>query len=280
MTRSAPWFPVTVLTALLVVGAIVPACADPGYLGIGARPENQTLSPTLKERYGVDFGALVDYVAPNSPAETADLRVGDLILAIERQPIADWQALSQAIQAAPPGAILTVGFLRADKPMERKVVLGARPAQDPQPDQQQEPAPRRRPAITLGSVLRALAQSRAAQDQQQQAIQEQEQERQAQEQQEQAERNQQRAQERYLQQQQFQHEEEMLRLNWQYRALSPPSFGGTTYTAPRSYMAPRYYTRSAPCPPLTLPRIWQGTKEIGGALVHGGAKIIDALIGK
>lgn len=45
-------------------------------------------------------------VLPGSPAENAGLQVGDLMLAVDAKPVADWQAFSQAVRAQPDKTVL------------------------------------------------------------------------------------------------------------------------------------------------------------------------------
>nr|WP_279537076.1 RIP metalloprotease RseP [Aestuariicella hydrocarbonica] len=57
------------------------------------------------------FEALVDKVMEGSPAEDAGLQPGDLLIAVDGQPLEDWMALVKYIQAR-PGAEMQVEFER------------------------------------------------------------------------------------------------------------------------------------------------------------------------
>jgi S1-C subfamily serine protease len=114
MNRTTNCLRTGLLATVLLAGAVLPALADSAVLGVGCRPENRVLSDKLKERYNVDGGALVDNVLPNSPADQADIRVGDIIVSFEGRRIADWDALAQAIMATHPGAEVVVAFVRAE----------------------------------------------------------------------------------------------------------------------------------------------------------------------
>jgi hypothetical protein len=54
----------------------------------------------------------------------------------------------------------------------------------------------------------------------------------------------------------------------------------TSGIAPSLYTGSRYDPSGAPRAPLSLPRIWQGTQETSGALLHGDAPILVFLLWK
>lgn len=76
-------------------------------------------------------GALVQDTIPGSPAEGA-LFAGDLITHINRQPLADLQALGRAIEDAGPGRPLRITVRPVEGGTERMVTL--RPVLDPELD--------------------------------------------------------------------------------------------------------------------------------------------------
>ncbi len=123
-----------------IVNEVVSELLDPSSaptvaLGIG-RAE-----PTLERRLGIRRGVLVHTVAEGSPADRAGLRgsvirqrgryqqlvPGDIILAVEDQPVNNFFDLRAALKRFTPGdrAVLTV--LRDDKTEKIPVVLEARP---------------------------------------------------------------------------------------------------------------------------------------------------------
>jgi serine protease Do len=69
----------------------------------------QNLTPDLAERLGVDAatrGAVVGGVRDGSPAADAGIREGDLIVEVDRQPVASADDVSRALKVARPGGHL------------------------------------------------------------------------------------------------------------------------------------------------------------------------------
>ena len=73
-------------------------------------------------------GALVQKVLPESPAETAGLKRGDLVVSIADQPVPNPSALLQAVEHAQVGQPLALKVLRGQKEMQ----LSIRPAALPE----------------------------------------------------------------------------------------------------------------------------------------------------
>jgi S1-C subfamily serine protease len=72
---------------------------DRGYLGVHIQPIHAPLAKEFDLKS--DKGALVDEVVPNSPADKAGLRNGDVILQFNGKPVADARRLSLAWPACP-----------------------------------------------------------------------------------------------------------------------------------------------------------------------------------
>ncbi|MDE2229875.1 MAG: PDZ domain-containing protein [Alphaproteobacteria bacterium] len=64
-------------------------------------------------------------VHPGSAGAAAGLHVGDVIVSLERKPVVGAHALHQSIQALQPGRIVALGVVRAGKPLNVWVKLGA-----------------------------------------------------------------------------------------------------------------------------------------------------------
>jgi serine protease Do len=81
-----------------------------GYLGIGI----QDLTPTLADSFGLKSqgGALVTDVQPDGPGARAGLRSGDVIKALNGQPVVSSGSLSLAVGETPPGTKVTLDVLR------------------------------------------------------------------------------------------------------------------------------------------------------------------------
>jgi serine protease Do len=96
-----------------------------GYLGVGV----QNITPSLAESLSLknNKGALVGEIVPNAPAAKAGLKEGDVITAVNGQPITDANQLTLAVTAVAPGTKLDLDILRDGK----KTQLTAKTAERP-----------------------------------------------------------------------------------------------------------------------------------------------------
>lgn len=96
-----------------------------GWLGIGIQP----LTPELSKSFNVSGeGVLVSQVMPKSPAESAGIKVGDLILSIDGKPIKDPRGLQRIIGDTDIGKTLELTILREKEKRVVKVQIGEMPA--------------------------------------------------------------------------------------------------------------------------------------------------------
>jgi serine protease Do len=84
-----------------------------GYLGVGI----QDLTPGLADQFGIKAtaGALVTDVRSGSPGAKAGLRSGDVITALDGQPVDNASALSLGVGETAPGTKVTLDVLRDGK---------------------------------------------------------------------------------------------------------------------------------------------------------------------
>jgi putative serine protease PepD len=87
-----------------------------GYLGVG-----------LADRTDGGSGAVVSEVAANSPASSAGVKVNDIVLTVNNQPITGQGALIAIVRDAAPGDKLTIVVERANKKVTLTATLVARP---------------------------------------------------------------------------------------------------------------------------------------------------------
>ncbi|MBK7251531.1 MAG: PDZ domain-containing protein [Gammaproteobacteria bacterium] len=71
-------------------------------------------------------GVRVASVVPGSPAETAGIVAGDVLVAMDGQPIPTLQTYADRLRARAPGAIVSVGMLRGAQRLEKTLTLGVR----------------------------------------------------------------------------------------------------------------------------------------------------------
>lgn len=85
------------------------------WLGAGLQGINKEIAETLGRDRAA--GALVTEVTPQSPAEQAGLRHGDLIIAIDGQPVDDIESFSYRFATKPLGTSAAVSVIRDGKPL-------------------------------------------------------------------------------------------------------------------------------------------------------------------
>jgi Do/DeqQ family serine protease len=110
----------TVLVQLRDRGAVVR-----GYLGVAVRP----LTPDAAESAGVkdQKGVVIESVVEGSPAEKAGVQKGDVIVAVNEQPVTAPQELTRRIVGTSPGTRVQLSVVRKGKPLNLPVELGRLP---------------------------------------------------------------------------------------------------------------------------------------------------------
>ena len=101
-----------------------------GYLGVEAQRIGAPMAAALNvphEEGGKAKGALVATVQPDSPAERAGLKPGDVIESVDGHPIADPRALAVEIADIKPGSQATVDVLRNGNNQSVTVTIGTLP---------------------------------------------------------------------------------------------------------------------------------------------------------
>ncbi|MFB2933669.1 HhoA/HhoB/HtrA family serine endopeptidase [Aerosakkonemataceae cyanobacterium BLCC-F154] len=103
------------------------------YLGIqmvdltAEMKENINSDPELNLQVNQDEGVLIVRVVPNSPADKAGLRSGDVISKINNQSVKDSSSVQQAVDASSVGARLPMEVLRSGQNVDLVVQPGALP---------------------------------------------------------------------------------------------------------------------------------------------------------
>ncbi len=94
-----------------------------GWLGVTISPlmPSQVASMNLKK----SKGALVKEVVPNSPAEAAGLKKGDLVIRYNGKEVIDASVLQNRVAATPPGKKVTMEVLRNKKKVELTATIGS-----------------------------------------------------------------------------------------------------------------------------------------------------------
>jgi serine protease DegQ len=112
------------------VRAIVPELIESGhvehaYLGIQPAPVTEELSSSF--HLDVDSGVLVRTVPANTPADRAGIEQGDVIVALEGEPIQTVEDLFAALRDYKPGDSVTATLVRDEKRRDVDVELGRLP---------------------------------------------------------------------------------------------------------------------------------------------------------
>ena len=104
-----------------------------GWLGI----EAQALSRELAASFGLQTpqGVIVAGVVSGGPAEQAGLEPGDVLLAVDGEPILDARSTMSEIASIPPGTSLPLTIVRSGERMEMTLEVGERPLNEEAPGQ-------------------------------------------------------------------------------------------------------------------------------------------------
>ncbi|NSW54652.1 MAG: Do family serine endopeptidase [Armatimonadetes bacterium] len=96
-----------------------------GWLGISI----SELDENAQDFFGVpDGGVLVEDVNPGGPAAKSDLKIRDVIVAVNGQRVRSTWELQKTISDTPPGEKVVLDVIREKRPAQVEVVLGEMPA--------------------------------------------------------------------------------------------------------------------------------------------------------
>jgi serine protease Do len=96
-----------------------------GSIGITFQ-QDRSSNPVLLKELGVENGIVVERVEPNSPADRAGLKAGDVITAVNGHPVKTGDDLVSPITITPIGSNVRVTFVRDRKPQEVSVSVADR----------------------------------------------------------------------------------------------------------------------------------------------------------
>jgi len=96
-----------------------------GFLGVAVRP----VTPEISESSGLKepTGVVIENVVEGSPAEKAGIQKGDVIVAVNDQPVAAPQELTRRIVGTAPGTRVQISIVRKGKSLQLPVELGRLP---------------------------------------------------------------------------------------------------------------------------------------------------------
>jgi len=84
----------------------------------------QTITPTLAAGLGLkqDWGVVISDITPDGPADTAGLRVQDIVLTVDGRPITGLPGLSAALYQHPPNEDVTLTVLRGSSRISLEIL--------------------------------------------------------------------------------------------------------------------------------------------------------------
>jgi S1-C subfamily serine protease len=119
---------------MLFSGAVGSALAqESGWLGVQLSSVQGTNVDYKTKKVSSWEGAAVERVVANSPAATAGLKEGDVILSVDGHETKDEDALTNLVKQMSPGSTAHLKLKRDRAYLELKVVLGKRPPPDTPP---------------------------------------------------------------------------------------------------------------------------------------------------
>jgi S1-C subfamily serine protease len=98
-----------------------------GYLGIGMQPVAFPEAARRPQGVTADQGLLVVAVAPGSPAETAGILLGDILVAVEGSPINAMHSLQPYLDTENVGKAIALDVVRGGQVVKVSVTVGERP---------------------------------------------------------------------------------------------------------------------------------------------------------
>lgn len=123
-----------------------------GYIGVmlgNLDDSRSNLSEYYKQEYGINYGALVNEVLPDTPGDKAGLEVGDLIIEYNGEKVKNSGELVNMVTNTPVGSQVTLTILRKGDKKDIEMVLAERPPVE-------ELASAERPSITPDTSTRMM----------------------------------------------------------------------------------------------------------------------------
>jgi serine protease Do len=141
----------TVLEEILKNGKVTRA-----YLGIYP----QDVTPAIAKAFGEKYprGVLVGDVSPNSPAQAAGLRRGDIILEVDGKPMTDSNQLRMTISMMPPGSAAKLKVVHDGSQRELTIKLHELPTEQAEINNETGDQPQASAGIEVANLTPEIAQ--------------------------------------------------------------------------------------------------------------------------
>src|SRR5215510_801468 len=118
-----------VLLLVLALSTSAVDAAQWAWLGVRIRDLSEQEMDEISSRHGMreGFGVFIVEVMEGTPAQTAGLRTGDLVVAFEERPVTETRMLQRLVAASAPGRDVRLTVLRAEGRRRLDVRLAAMP---------------------------------------------------------------------------------------------------------------------------------------------------------
>jgi serine protease Do len=94
-----------------------------GFMGASVGSLDPQLAKSLKLPAGVARGAVIARLLPNGPASRANLKEGDVVVAVNNRPVNSREQLINSVAMARPGSTMELKIYRDGKPQDVKLVV-------------------------------------------------------------------------------------------------------------------------------------------------------------
>ncbi|HUO43875.1 MAG TPA: trypsin-like peptidase domain-containing protein [Burkholderiales bacterium] len=121
------------LAAQVLQEIIAHGAVTRGWVGIGVEELTPELVASLK--LPKISGALITEVVNNGPADRANIKPGDILIAVGGRPVSDYSTTLTSIAALKPGTTTTLKVIRSGKELDLQTDVGRRPRQQLAPEQ-------------------------------------------------------------------------------------------------------------------------------------------------
>jgi serine protease Do len=117
MTRHRlAWLRPLAIGLLLIAAPSIVGAAQWAWLGVRIRDLSEQEMDEISSRHGLreGFGVFIVEVMEGTPAQTAGLKTGDLVVAFEERPVTETRVLQRFIASSAPGKDVRLTVLRAE----------------------------------------------------------------------------------------------------------------------------------------------------------------------
>ncbi|OGK88359.1 MAG: hypothetical protein A2X51_10495 [Candidatus Rokubacteria bacterium GWC2_70_24] len=114
---------------LVAWAGLAAAAGGWGWLGVRIRDLSEQEMEEISKAHGIreGFGAVIVEVIPDTPAEGAGLRSGDLVVALGDRPVVDTRTLQRFVASAGVGETVALTVLRRDEGRRRLIPVRLAP---------------------------------------------------------------------------------------------------------------------------------------------------------